>query len=121
MVLFRTAEGFMLLCRDPDTCRQLSAALSGNPAPPPGELPLLPRTPPTAATPESALATQLAFLATAKNAWDSVVGAESGSHAAMCAVHALLHLTQDEEMSQVCSCMQTPVIVAVSILLSLLK
>lgn len=91
----------MLLCHDPDTCRQLSAALSSTPAPPLGELPLLPRTPPTANAPESALATQLAFLATAKNAWDTAVGAVLGSPAAMQAMHALLHLTEDEEMCQV--------------------
>jgi hypothetical protein len=101
MLLFRTVEGFVILCQCPDTCRQLSAALSGNPASAAGEMPLLPRTLPTASAPESALATQLAFLATAKNAWDNAVIAAAGSPDAMQAMHTLLHLTEDEEMCQV--------------------
>jgi hypothetical protein len=100
-VLFRTMEGFMLLCQDSKICRELATAMSDSPAPPPGELPLLPRTHPTTAAPEGTLATQLAFLATAKDAWDTATAAASGSQAAMHSMHALLHLAEDDEMCHV--------------------
>lgn len=104
MTLFRTTEGFTLLCNDPDTCQQLSAALSTPATHASDETPLLPRTLPTASAPENTLATQLAFLATAKYAWDSVAGTAAGTPTAMHAMHTLLHLTEDDEMCQVRSC-----------------